>query len=109
MHLRVTSENGATYDDPSEDLLFELLAEVERGESEFLIVERTTDPSGQTYIQTVRNPDGTYLVERREGDPSRHFGTTAADHRSAHQLLTDWSFELFRDTHHTWTKLDFPG
>ena len=54
--LRALPEVGQSWDDPSEDLLFMLLDDIERGEGSFLIVERTTDPSGQTYAQAPAGP-----------------------------------------------------
>jgi hypothetical protein len=41
-------------DDPSGDLLFILLQDIEAGEGSFRIVERTTDPGGRTYAQASR-------------------------------------------------------
>jgi hypothetical protein len=35
--LRVQMESGQIWHDPSEDLLFELLSDMERGEEEFLM------------------------------------------------------------------------
>ena len=66
-------ESGATWDDPSEDLLFDLFSEIERGNEKFIVVERLADSTGQTYAQSIRNDDGSYLVERREGRPDAHF------------------------------------
>ena len=55
--LRAIPEMGQSWDDPSEDLLFMLLEDIESGQGAFLIVERTTDPSGQTYAQALRRDD----------------------------------------------------
>jgi hypothetical protein len=90
--LRATLESGETYDDPSEDLLFMLLEEIARDDEDFLVLERTADPSGQTYAQAARNPDGSWLVERREGSADRHFGATVEDLRQAHAVVTGWAF-----------------
>lgn len=38
-----------------------------------------------------RNDDGTYVVEYRDGQPDRHFGTVVEDMRSAHALVTGWA------------------
>lgn len=104
--LRALSESGASHDDPSEELLFDLLAEVEAGEGTFLIVERAADPSGQTYAQALRHDDGSYLVEYRAGGPKRHFQTQAADVRAAHRLLTGWAFGVPGwDTAYEWTQV----
>jgi len=72
----------------------------------FLIVERTTDPSGHTYAQALRRDDGSYLVEHRDGDAGHHYGTIVADMRTAHQLLTGWAFQLPGwSSHATWSQI----
>lgn len=92
--LRVTMESGQIWHDPSEDLLFELLSDMERGEEQFLIVERLTDATGQTFAQVARTqPDG-YQVEYREGDEDRHFQAFTGDKRLVHSVITSWAFEL---------------
>ncbi|SRR5258708_39726850 len=92
--LRAIPEAGRPWDNPSEDLLFILLEDIEAGEGSFLIIQRTTDPSGHTYAQALRRDDGNYLVEHREGDADHHYGTIVPDMRTAHQLLTGWAFQL---------------
>ena len=94
--LRATAESGDGIDDPSEDALFMMFEDIEAGKGTFLIVDSLQDGSGQTYAQTSRNDDGTYVVEYREGGPDRHFATVAADMRSAHALVTGWAFRLPR-------------
>ena len=91
--LRATAESGDTIDDPSEDALFMMFEDIEAGESSFLIVDRLADTTGQTYVQTSRNSDGSYTVEYREGGPEHHYRTVANDMRSAHSLVTGWAFE----------------
>jgi hypothetical protein len=92
--LRAIMESGETLEDPSEDLLFMLLEHIERGDEEFLVLERTADATGQTYAQAARNQDGSWSVERREGAADRHFGTKLADLRQVHAVLTGWAFGL---------------
>jgi hypothetical protein len=92
--LRAIPESGPTTVDPSEDMLYELLSDVDAGRGAWLIVERVADTSGQTYAQALRRADGSYLVEHREGSPDAHFKTGVATMRDAHQLLTGWAFEL---------------
>jgi hypothetical protein len=91
--LRATAESGDTIDDPSEDALFIMFEDIEAGETSFLIVDRLADASGQTYVQTSRNVDGSYIVEYRDGGPEHHHGTVVNDMRSAHSLVTGWAFE----------------
>ena len=90
--LRATTESGAVWDDPSEDLLFELLSDVEQGNELFLVIHRigVTD----TYIQVLLQDDRTYLVEHRDGGPSSHFAATSADKRTVHDVLTQWAYQL---------------
>lgn len=92
--LRALTESGATWDDPSEDLLFELLSDVERGDETWFIVERLDDGTGQTYIQVIQDGQGGWTVERREGGPDKHFGVTRAGLRLAHEAMTSWAFGL---------------
>lgn len=102
------SESGETHDDPSEAVLGDLLAEVDDGREGFLIVERTTDPTGHTYAQTARLEDGTYTVEYRDGSAERHFATQVDDVRTVHRLIAGWA--TGRPGWHdgrTWRRLTF--
>jgi hypothetical protein len=89
--LRAELENGDTYDDPSEDALFILFEDIEAGEQLFVIVEELADTTRQTYIQALRDKDGTYIVEWRAGTPESHQGTRVSDMREAHRLVADWA------------------
>jgi hypothetical protein len=108
--LRAVLDSGQTWDDPSEDLLFDLLSDIEAGEEEFMIVERTADETGHTYAQVRRTDDGLYQVEYRAGGPSRHFQAFTPDKRLAHSAITAWAFELpgWRETL-PWAPLHFGG
>jgi hypothetical protein len=94
--LRATAESGDTIDDPSGDALFMMLEDIEAGESTYLIVDSLKDSAHQTYAQTSRNEDGTYIVEYRDGGPERHYATVAQDMRAAHALITGWAFGVPR-------------
>jgi len=107
--LRAKTSTGDTYDDPSEDLLFMLFEDVQRGDAEFFIVDRLTDPAAQTFAQTVpdNNTAGGWIVERREGSADAHFSASFPDLRSAHEALTRWTFGLQPDPDTAWERLDF--
>lgn len=92
--LRATAESGDTINDPSEDALFRMFEDIEAGESTFLIVDCLRDATNQTYAQTSRNEDGTYIVEYRDGGPDHHYGTVAQNMRAAHALITGRAFGL---------------
>ena len=86
--LRAILESGAVWEDPSEDLLFMLLTDIEEGEETFVIVERPSDESGQTYAQVIRGDGGEWVLERRDGDSDHHCRTTFDGLREAHETLT---------------------
>ena len=90
--LRAQLSTGDGYDDPSEDLLYELLRDIERGEATFVIVDRLG--VADTFAQAVPEGDGTWWVEHRAGSAERHFQHRAADLRAAHVVLTAWAFQL---------------
>lgn len=90
--LKATGSSGREYLDPSEDLLFELIADVEQGDEEYFIVERATDATAQTYIQTMRGEDGRWVVEHRAGGPTMHFKTSFEKSVEAHAVITAWCF-----------------
>jgi hypothetical protein len=90
--LKAILASGDVYNDPSEDLLFILLGDLEVGDEEFVIVERTADASGQTYAQVYLNPDGRYQVEYRDRAPERHFQAFTSNKRVAHEVLNGWAY-----------------
>jgi hypothetical protein len=92
--LRATMESGATWDDPSEDLLYELVSEIERGDEKFMVIERLRDPTRQTYAQCVKQDNGSFLVERRDGGLNAHFRYVADSSRQARDIVMSWAFEL---------------
>ncbi len=100
-------DSGASYDDPSEDVLFMLLEDIERDDEQFAIVKRTSDPSGQTYAQVVKNGAGGWTVERREGGPDSHYSVDVPSLRQAHEILTCWAFEIPQAPLPDWTRAEF--
>ncbi|MCP3802378.1 hypothetical protein NLX83_24215 [Allokutzneria sp. A3M-2-11 16] len=78
--IRAT-DAGRTLDDPSEEQLHDLLADMNL-RCNFVVVERLSadpDPERVHYIQVALRAEpnyGSYQVEYREGGPSDHFQTT---------------------------------
>lgn len=71
--LRAIEWDGKAWDDPSEDVLGDLLADLNL-RWRFMIIERLDrEPEGQHYLQVYLNDDLSYQVEYREGEASRHF------------------------------------
>lgn len=92
--LRAELDNGDVYDDPTETLLVELLADIDAGEGRWVIVERVGDPTHETYTQALRDHDGSYVVERRLGTPESHEAVWAPNVRTATEQLVLWAFAL---------------
>jgi hypothetical protein len=91
--LRVETAGGRSYDAPSEALLLRLLGELGPG-NQFLIVDRVDAPGDEYYLQVYREPDGTYVIEYREGAADRHFETVAADLNTVFTVLTRWATDV---------------
>jgi hypothetical protein len=52
----------------------------------WIILERAPE----TYVQTLRQDDGTYVLEHRAGGADRHFGTTVSDTREVITRMWAW-------------------
>ncbi len=105
--IAVRMESGKVWEDPSEDFLFMLFEEVNEGESDWLIIERLSDTSGQTYLQSAKDEDG-FVVEYRDGSPDSHFGAYVSDFRKAHEIATGWAFGLPGWSERaSWSRVDF--
>ena len=97
--LRATTAFGTSFDDPSEDDLFDLLSEMNR-RGPFVIVERLDrEPVGQHFMQVYLNGDGSCQVEFRDGGADRHFQATVpgpfdmVGHFAVAHVLQDWAFD----------------
>lgn len=77
--LRAVDAGGRTVDDPSEEALHDLLAEMSLS-CRFVILHRLDlEPVDQHYLQVYLNDDLSYRVEYREG--SEGFPTSRPDGR----------------------------
>lgn len=86
-----------------EDLLFILPEDIEAGQGSFLVVERTSDPSRNTYARALRRVDGSCAVEHRD-DAGLCYGMTVPDMRTTHALLTRRAFPAGA-TRHLWSEI----
>nr|WP_198428849.1 hypothetical protein [Nocardia bovistercoris] len=72
------------------------------GPNPYLIAER----GEQVYIQTYRDPSGSYTVEYRDGAPERHFGATVEDPKRVAELFWTWA-EGNELPDPGWSRVDF--
>ncbi|MFE9335115.1 hypothetical protein [Streptomyces sp. NPDC006925] len=71
--LRAIEDDGRAVDDPSEEVLHDLLADMNL-RHRFVILERLDlEPVDQHYMQVYLNDDMSYQVEYREGSADKHF------------------------------------
>ena len=82
---RAQTEQGQVWDDPSIDLLYELMLDIERQDELFVIVERLD--ATDVFMQAVRLTDGSYLAES-------HIHAFSSDLRLVHGVLAGWTYGL---------------
>lgn len=105
--IKVITSSGSEVDRLSEDTLRELVASIEDATEDYAILERTEDPTGQTYAQVTRDPDGVWIVERRDGGSDRHYRAEVPNLESVQQALLEWAFEGGTGSSIVpWTKLE---
>lgn len=90
--LIASLSSGDVYNDPSEDALFEFFLDIEKGAEEYFTVGRASDPTDQTYVQTILDDNGKWMVEYRDGGPDEHYIASFDDLRKAHAVLAAWCF-----------------
>lgn len=86
-NIAVSVNTGAGYQLPmlSSGTLRSLLEHPESS-APWLIVER----GDHVYIQTIREADGLFTVEYRDGGPDAHFAHDNTDEKLAHDLIWSW-------------------
>ncbi|MFF5785492.1 hypothetical protein ACFY8P_11045 [Streptomyces sp. NPDC012693] len=104
--IRAIEADGTTWDDPSEDRLHDLLADMNLTRRYVVVRRLDAEPADQHYMQVFLNDDLSYQVEYREGGPDRHFqawvprapGVFAV--RPVAEVLQNWAFARpgWRDT-----------
>ena len=101
MAVRLTAESGAIVEDPSRDVLADLLGAVGRGEEAYLVVERAED----TFAQVTQH-DERWTVERRAGGDETHEVADLADLAGALDVLAAWIDGSDPETTVDWRPLD---
>ncbi|MEU7278774.1 hypothetical protein AB0A69_08380 [Streptomyces sp. NPDC045431] len=71
--VRAIEADGTAWDDPSEDRLHDLLADMNLTWRHVIVERLDREPEGQHYMQVYLNDDLSYQVEYREGGADRHF------------------------------------
>ncbi|MEU4597738.1 hypothetical protein [Nocardia sp. NPDC023988] len=87
-HIPIAVTHGGAGEFPylTEELAHRWVADL-AAPNPYLIVER----GEQSYIQTYRDPDGTYTLEYRDGSADRHFGTKLGDDAEVARIIWDWT------------------
>jgi hypothetical protein len=72
--LRVSDALDRQWDNPSNDVIWDLVSGLTVSDNYFVLVEHLPDTSaGGTYIQTAILEDECYTVEYQDGDVEHHF------------------------------------
>lgn len=87
--LRVSTDKGSVDGEPSREQLEVLLRRVRSGGLQFLRAERRG--TGQ-FIQTARNPGGSWVVERNDGDRTQHYQVAVETLPQVEKIMAAWMF-----------------
>jgi hypothetical protein len=85
--------SGAEWDDPSEDLLFELMSDIDRGDERSMTVEHL-DEDGRPLVRVSRSQDGRWVAEMEMASGGVSDRKSWDDLRQAHRWLTSWTFRI---------------
>jgi hypothetical protein len=81
------------FDNPSEELLWQIISGLTAGDNYFVMVQHVPDSSKDgTYIQTAALRDGRFTVEYQDGDLQHHFHAEVDNVRRAYEVVVAWAF-----------------
>ena len=81
------------YRNPSPELLLKIVCGLGRG-NPYLVLERLDAPSKDYFAQALHRPDGTWLVEYREGSRNRHYQASPTGPGVVYQVLAGWALQF---------------
>ena len=98
---RARTGQGEIWDDPSIDMLFELLGDLERGDESNFSVERLDGRPGVFHIRAV---GGAFTLQRYGESTAGVITASTSDKRWAHAVLVDWLYAIPSEAHevHGW-------
>jgi hypothetical protein len=80
------------FDNPSEELLWQIISGLTAGDNYFVMVQRVPDSSPDgTYIQAAVLPHGHLAVEYQDGDLQHHFHAEVDNVRRAYEVVVAWA------------------
>jgi hypothetical protein len=92
--LVATDAMDHRFENPSEDLLWQIVSGLDASGNYFVMLQRLPDASKDgTYIQTAVLADGRYPVEYQDGDLEHHFHAEVDSARRAYEVVVAWAFE----------------
>jgi hypothetical protein len=92
--LQATDALDRRYDDPSAELLWQVISGLTTGDNYFLMVQHVPDGSKEgTYIETAVLTDGRFTVEYQDGDLQHHFHAEVENARAAYEVVMAWAFD----------------
>jgi hypothetical protein len=90
----VTNAVGETWDDPSEDLLFMMLEEMDQ-ENSFLLVERLDVATpGEAFMRITRSARAMFNIESHEASDAAVSRARIRGIHVVHEIVTRWALRL---------------
>jgi hypothetical protein len=91
--LVATDASDNRFDNPSEELLWQIISGLTAGDNYFVMVQHVPDSSKDgTYIQAAVLSDGRFAVEYQDGDLQHHFHAEVDNARRAYEVVVAWAF-----------------
>ena len=82
------------FDDPSEELLWQIISGLTPDDNYFVMVQHVPGTSQDgTYIPNAIFADGHLKVEYQDGDLQHHYSASVDSARQAHEVVAAWAFE----------------
>jgi hypothetical protein len=83
---------GNEWDDPSEELLWQIISGLTyNGNRNLCLLNAVVGSVDGIYIQTAVLPDERFTVEYQDGDLQHHYEAKVADARQAYEVVVAWA------------------
>ncbi|MFJ9853104.1 DUF6891 domain-containing protein [Streptomyces sp. NPDC101150] len=90
LEITVKAETGPDLSRPTETELAALLRRIGGAGDQFAVALRIPDEP-EEFVQTLREGDGPFMVEYRDGGPEQHFRAECADADHLIRVFLDWA------------------
>jgi hypothetical protein len=92
VRLQASDFLGNEWDDPSEELLWQIISGLTfDGNQNLCLLNAVEDSVDGIYVQTAVLPDGRFTVEYQDGDLHHHYQAKVDNARRAYEVVVAWA------------------